>query len=212
MIAWDAASGAPLTPVWSDARARGQVDALAAADQGDRVASESGLRHSTYFFAPKLRWLLEHDRAVQTVARSGTLRFGTLDAWMGVKLGAASVTDPSTASRTQLYGLAAGGWSPLLLNLFGVDPGWLPQIRPGAAYRGSLTHPVWGSTLSWHAGLVDQVAALLGCGCLEPGEVKVTYGTGAFVLAHAGGSPKEVAGLLCSVGPGDEGGRTFEVR
>lgn len=211
VLAWDAASAQPLTPVlvWSDARAQAQVDALAARGQGEAVARESGLRLSTYFSAPKLRWLLEHDGAVGRAARAGTLRLGTLDAWLGVRLGGPNVTDPSTASRTQLYGLGSGGWSHFLLEQFGIDAAWLPVVRPGAAPRETLSHPAWGGALPWSAGLVDQVAALLGCGCLEPGEVKVTYGTGAFVLAHAGGRPKEVPGLLCSVGLSEAGSRAF---
>ena len=32
----------------------------------------------------------------------------------------------------------------------------------------------------------DQQASLVGQGCLEPGQAKCTYGTGAFLLAHTG--------------------------
>ena len=32
----------------------------------------------------------------------------------------------------------------------------------------------------------DQQAALFGHGCVHPGQAKATYGTGSFVLAHAG--------------------------
>lgn len=211
VLAWDAVSGVPLTPVlvWSDARAQSQVDALAARGQGEAIARESGLHLSTYFSAPKLRWLLEHDAAVQAAAQAGTLRLGTLDAWLGVKLGAPSLTDPSTASRTQLYSLTADAWSPFLLEQFGIEAAWLPQIKLGAAYRGTLSHSAWGGALPWYAGLVDQVAALLGCGCLEPGEVKVTYGTGAFVLAQRGPVSERVPGLLCSVGLSGAGSRSF---
>src|SRR5262249_57919977 len=33
----------------------------------------------------------------------------------------------------------------------------------------------------------DQQASLIGQGCVEPGQAKCTYGTGAFLLAHTGG-------------------------
>ena len=43
----------------------------------------------------------------------------------------------------------------------------------------------------------DQQAALFGQGCFAPGEVKATYGTGTFVLAHVGELAGPVApGLL----------------
>jgi glycerol kinase len=43
---------------------------------------------------------------------------------------------------------------------------------------------------------VDQQAALAGAGCVEPGRVKATYGTGVFVLAHAGTERSEPGGGL----------------
>jgi glycerol kinase len=48
--------------------------------------------------------------------------------------------------------------------------------------------------------LGDQQAALFGQACLEPGMVKVTYGTGSFVLANAGVErPEAPDGLTVSV-------------
>ena len=212
VLAWDAQSGAALSPVlvWSDQRARPLVNALDAQGHGPAIARESGLTLSTYFSAPKLRWLLDRHPEVRAAARRGTLRLGTLDAWIGVRLGAPNVTDPSTASRTQLYSLAEGGWSTALTRLYGVQPDDLPRVVPSAAARGALTQRAWGGALPWFAGCVDQVAALLGCGCLEAGQVKVTYGTGAFVLAQAGRTrPAPVPGLLCSEGWSDRRGRRF---
>ncbi len=50
------------------------------------------------------------------------------------------------------------------------------------------------------ARCVDQQAALAGAGCVEPGLVKATYGTGVFVLAHAGDKrPEPAGGLLPTV-------------
>ena len=43
---------------------------------------------------------------------------------------------------------------------------------------------------------VDQQAALVGEHCLEPGESKCTYGTGAFLLANAGPRPVASSGGL----------------
>ena len=37
--------------------------------------------------------------------------------------------------------------------------------------------------------LGDQQASLFGHGCLAPGELKITYGTGAFLWLNAGDSP-----------------------
>src|SRR5699024_9237582 len=42
----------------------------------------------------------------------------------------------------------------------------------------------------------DQPAALLGQHCRQPGEVKNTYGTGAFVVMHTGTARHDAEGLV----------------
>jgi glycerol kinase len=136
-----------------------------------------------YFSAGKLAWLLEHETAVQRALADGTLRMGTVDSFLCDRLGAGFATDPSTASRTQL---GAPQWDPALLELFGVPAGVLPQVLDTAGELGTLHHDSWSQELPLRARCVDQQAALAGAGCVRPGLVKATYGTGVFVLAHAG--------------------------
>src|SRR5947199_343501 len=58
----------------------------------------------------------------------------------------------------------------------------------------------WRSELPLRARCVDQQAALAGAGCVRPGLVKATYGTGVFVLAHAGEDrPDPTGGLLPTI-------------
>jgi glycerol kinase len=150
-----------------------------------------------YFSAAKLAWLLEHDEAVGSALAEGTLRLGTVDAFLCDRLGAGFATDPSTASRTQL---GAPEWDPRLLEIFGVPRDVLPQIRDTAGDLGTLRHPTWRTELPLRARCVDQQAALAGAGCVRPGMVKATYGTGVFVLAHAGiDRPAPKRGLLPTI-------------
>lgn len=203
VVAWDAETGRALGPtvVWSDGRGAEVTARLAEAGHGDGVRRLTGLTLDPYFSAAKLSWLLEHDEAVRDVARAGTLRLGTLDAWLSWRLsGGRSLTDHSTASRTQLLGLRSGAWEPELLDLFGVPEECLPGVRPSLGDWGELYHPSWGGPLPWRASLVDQPAALAGNGCFAEDETKVTYGTGCFVVTNAGGEPPEPPeGLLASV-------------
>jgi glycerol kinase len=63
-----------------------------------------------------------------------------------------------------------------------------------------LRHPDWPVELHLTAQTVDQQAALAGAGCVIPGRVKATYGTGVFVLAHVGDEiPRPAGGLLPTV-------------
>ena len=203
VLAWEAESAEPLTPIitWQDKRSQEALDRLESEGRADAVRERSGMPLDPYFSAGKLTWLLEHEQAVQSAHDAGTLRLGTVDSWLCDTLGAGFATDPSTASRTQLAVPGAPGWDAELLRAFGVPPDTLPEIRDSAGDLGVLRHPDWGRELPLRARVVDQQAALAGAGCVEPGRVKATYGTGVFVLAHTGTKRPDpsAAGLLPTV-------------
>jgi glycerol kinase len=202
VLAWDAEHGRPLTPIvtWQDKRSQEVLDRLEAEGKADRIRERSGMPLDPYFSAGKLTWLLEHDDAVARARDAGTLRMGTVDSFLCVRLGAGFATDPSTASRTQLSVPGEPDWDPELLEAFGVPGEALPALEDTAGNLGLLSHPSWPVELPLRARCVDQQAALAGAGCVEPGLVKATYGTGVFVLAHVGSErPKPEGGLLPTV-------------
>ena len=200
VLAWDAESGAPLTPivVWQDKRSQEVLDRLAGSE--DEIRRRSGLPLDPYFSAGKLAWLLEHDDAVARARDAGSLRMGTVDSFLCDRLGAGFATDASTASRTQLHALGTPGFDPWLCERFGVPAGVLPAVRETAGDLGALRHESWPVALPLRGQVVDQQAALAGAGCVVPGRVKATYGTGVFILAHAGDDiPRPAGGLLPTV-------------
>jgi glycerol kinase len=199
VLAWDAEEGRTLTPIvtWQDKRSQEVLDRLESAGRADDIRDRSGMPLDPYFSAGKLTWLLEHDEGVIRARDAGTLRLGTVDSWLCERLGAGFATDPSTASRTQL---GAPEWDDRLLDEFGVPREALPEIVDTAGDLGTLTDSSWPVELPLRARCVDQQAALAGAGCVEPGLVKATYGTGVFVLAHVGAErPKPEGGLLPTV-------------
>jgi glycerol kinase len=200
VLAWDAESGSPLTPivVWSDKRSQEVLDRVAGDEE--RIRARSGLPLDPYFSAGKLAWLLEHDEAVARARDAGTLRMGTVDSFLCDRLGAGFATDASTASRTQLHALGTPGFDPWLCERFGVPAGVLPEVRRTVGELGVLRHDSWPLELPLCGQVVDQQAALAGAGCVIPGRVKATYGTGVFILAHVGeGVPRPAGGLLPTV-------------
>ncbi len=201
VIAWDADTGAALSPnlVWQDKRAMDLLARLSDAGLEDEIKAHSGLPLDPYFSAGKLAWMLEHLDEVKAAHERGTLRLGTLDAFLCDRLGAGFATDPSTASRMQLFSFGATGWDPWLCETFGVPPETLPRIEDTAGDLGALRHPTWDRELPLRARLVDQQAALAGTGCVVPGMVKATYGTGVFVFAHAGAAVPDAGDLLPTV-------------
>jgi len=196
VLAWEADTGRPLTPIvtWQDKRSQEVLDRLEANGQAEEVIRRSGMPLDPYFSAGKLAWLLDHDAGVQRALEAGTLRMGTVDSFLCDRLGAGFATDPSTASRTQL---GAPDWDAALLERFGVPAAVLPAIEDTAGELGMLHHASWPQDLPLRARCVDQQAALAGAGCVRRGLIKATYGTGVFVLAHAGDErPSPSGGLL----------------
>jgi glycerol kinase len=200
VLAWDVETGKPLSPiiVWQDKRSQDVLERMTGDEEA--IRERSGLPFDPYFSAAKLAWLLEHDEAVQAAREHGTLRMGTVDSFLCDRLGAGFATDASTASRTQLHTLGTPGFDPWLCERFGVPPDVLPGVRATAGELGTLQHPAWPVELPLRGQVVDQQAALAGAGCVVPGRVKATYGTGVFILGHAGDEiPRPAGGLLPTV-------------
>jgi glycerol kinase len=199
VLAWDAESGRALTPVvtWQDKRSQEILDELEADGRAEAVTRRSGMPLDPYFSAGKLAWLMRNDEAVASASEAGTLRLGTVDSFLCDRLGAGFATDVSTASRTLLAVPGEPDWDDELLEIFGVPRDALPAIDDTAGDLGALRHESWPAELPLRARLVDQQAALAGAGCVEPGRIKATYGTGVFVLAHVGDErPEGVGGLV----------------
>ncbi len=180
VLAWDRTSGHPLSPIitWQDKRSERLLDSFDPAMQA-RITELSGLPVDPYFSAGKVAWLLEQRLSPDACV-------GTVDSFLSQRLGGGFATDPSTASRTQLTRLGAGEWDTQLCELFGVRPACLPQLRDSVGELAVLRHERWRTELPLRAQVVDQQAALAGAGCVLPGRVKATFGTGVFVLGFMG--------------------------
>jgi len=125
-------------------------------------------------------------------AARGDLLFGTIDTWLIWQLtsgpdGGAHVTDVTNASRTMLMDLGTLAWDRELLAAFNIPRPMLPQIRSSSEIYGSGVGELAGVPIAGDLG--DQHAALFGQACFEPGQMKCTYGTGAFMLMHTGDRP-----------------------
>ena len=201
VLAWSLKSGEPLCNaiVWQDLRTSDRCDQLLESGHLDQVRRTTGLVIDPYFTGTKIEWLLEN----KVVEPSTDLAFGTIDSWLVWKLtgGSTYATDVSNASRTLLYDIQSGHWSPELCELFGVSESNLPDVLPSSGRFGltaDTTALGSGIPISGVAG--DQQSALFGQACLEPGMTKNTYGTGSFVLMNAGRNcPEPVEGLLTTI-------------
>jgi glycerol kinase len=200
---WDPATGGPLhrAIVWQDRRTAARCEELREAGREPLIRERTGLVLDPYFSATKIEWLLEHVEGLRERARAGRALFGTIDSWLIFKLTGEHLTDPSNASRTMLYDIAAGRWDPELLELFGVPERALPEVRPSAgSFAAVLPRALHGHAAPVAGVAGDQQAALFGQACTEAGMGKNTYGTGSFVLLNAGfTAPAPAPGLLSTI-------------
>jgi len=203
---WERESGRPLhhAIVWQCRRTAPQCLELKNQGHEDLFRRRTGLVLDPYFSGTKLRWLLDHVEGLRQKGADGSACFGTIDSFLVARLtgGEQHITDVSNASRTLMMNLESLDWDPELLDILGVEAAMLPRIRSSSEIYGTTRGvpglpdeiPVCGI-----AG--DQQAALFGQACFDPGQVKCTYGTGAFVLMNTGDRlVRSSRGLLTTVG------------
>jgi len=186
---WDRQTGKAIhrALVWQDRRTADICARLKSAGHEPMVREATGLVLDPYFSGTKAGWLLNHVDGARSRAEAGELAFGTIDAWLANRLCGAHATDAANASRTLLFDLRTGAWSPKLCELLGVPMATLPRVCDNAEQLG-LTSGIDflpdGIPVSGMAG--DQQSALFGQACFAPGAAKCTYGTGAFLLMNTG--------------------------
>jgi glycerol kinase len=202
IVLWDRATGTPVgrAIVWQDRRTAARCAELASA--ADRLAQLTGLVVDPYFSATKLEWMLR-DPAIRGRAERGELAAGTIDSWLIWQLtgGETHATDPTNASRTQLFDIERKTWSDELCDLFHVPRSLLPEVRPSSGDFGQSRESLFGARVPIAGVAGDQQAALFGQGCWGRGDAKCTYGTGAFLLLNTGNvRPRPGGGLLTTIG------------
>ncbi|MDH4215712.1 MAG: FGGY family carbohydrate kinase [Gallionella sp.] len=180
-LIWEKTSGQPLTPLisWQDNRGAASCDALRADEK--LIRDLTGLPLTPYYFAPKLRAVLQDNLAWRARLERGELLAGTLDTfliwrWTG---GKHFVTDASMAARTLLMDIRRQQWSPQLCGLFGIPPGMLPEIKPSAELSLRLDNG-----LLLQASVADQSAALFASVGEDRAEALANLGTGCFVVRY----------------------------
>ncbi|PNQ05867.1 carbohydrate kinase [Mesotoga sp. SC_NapDC3] len=199
VVAWDSVTDQPLynAIVWQDRRTADRCREIEES-HGELIRRKTGLKPDPYFSATKMEWLLENVPVVREAARKGRLRFGTIDSWLIWNLTRENlhVCDFSNASRTMLFNIEKLEWDRDLLNLFGVEKEFLPEVVESSKLLGPS---IYGPNIGGIAG--DQQASLFGQTAFQTGDAKCTYGTGSFILMNIGNKPKiSDHGLLTTIG------------
>ncbi len=193
-VIWDRATGEAVhnAIVWQCRRTADRCAEIVAGGHEELIREKSGLVVDAYFAGTKFAWILDHVPGLRDRAAAGEVAAGTIDSYLVWRLtgGASHVTDVSNASRTMLMDLHTLSWDDSLMDIVRVPVDVLPEIRSSSEVYG-VTAGVPGLPdgipIAGMAG--DQQSALFGQACFEPGEAKITYGTGAFLLVNTGTTP-----------------------
>ncbi len=210
VVVWDKKTGTPVynAVVWQCRRTADYCEELEKSGYGKLIKEKTGLLLDPYFSATKLRWILNNVEGVRERAEKGELAFGTIDTWLIWNLtgGKVHATDYSNASRTMLFNINTLEWDKDLLSLFDIPESVLPQVCPSSHIFGYTDSTVFGASLPIAGVAGDQQAALFGQCRFNEGELKNTYGTGAFLLMNTGEKPYSADnGLITTVAWGLDG-------
>jgi glycerol kinase len=211
LVFWDRQTGEPLAPaiVWQDRRTAATCRALKEAGHEPAVQAKTGLLLDPYFSGSKIGWAMEN--WPQLKEAGDRLAIGTIESWLIWKLTAGDgsagehVTDATNASRTALMAIGSGNWDDGLIELFGAPRKALPEIVDCAGRFGETR--LFGAPIPICGIAGDQQAATIGQSCLQIGDTKATFGTGAFVLTQAGPTPPTSRNRLLSTIAWQIGGR-----
>jgi glycerol kinase len=180
-LIWEKASGLPVTKLisWQDTRGAASCEALKSKES--IIIALTGLRLTPYYFAPKVRLLLQQHPEWRIGLDQGSLLIGTLDSFLiwHWSSGKYYQTDVSMAARTLLMDIHHADWSQTLCDIFEIPSRLLPKIKPSCG----LLLPLNNNCLLT-ASIADQSAALIAGIRPDSAAALVNLGTGGFVVRY----------------------------
>ena len=189
-VLWDKQSGKPIynAIVWQDRRTEDFCKKLRKQNKDTTIFNKTGLLIDPYFSGTKIKWIIDNVPKAKQLINKKQLLFGTIDSYLIWKLtkGKMHATDATNASRTMIYNISSNKWDDSILKLFKIPKNILPIVKDCSDDYGYTHSSLTGKPIPINGVVGDQQAATIGQCCFEPGSLKSTYGTGAFVLLNTG--------------------------
>lgn len=179
-------NGVPLTHaiLWQDKRSIGEGREIEERLGHELIYERTGLKIDPYFSLSKIMWLRKHKPDIYD--RTACLL--TVHDYIVHALTGEFKTDWTQASRTMLFNIHEFAWDTVIADKLNVDLGKMPKAYPTGTIAGRVTKTAAerfglpaGTPVVMAGG--DQQCAAVGLGAIRPGIVKVTTGTGSFVVA-----------------------------
>ena len=174
--------------VWQDRRTEDFCKKLRNQNKETFFFNKTGLLIDPYFSATKVKWILDNIPLAKKLMKKNELLFGTIDSFLIWRLTKKQThaTDATNASRTMLYNISSNKWDKSILKLLKIKKNILPEVKDCSDDFGFTHSSITGQPIPINGVVGDQQAATIGQCCFEPGSLKSTYGTGAFVLLNTG--------------------------
>jgi xylulokinase len=183
--------------IWSDRRADAECRRLAERIDVDGLRERTGCNLDPGHVAAKITWLRAHEPEVDRAAASYLLP----GSWVARQATGELAVDPSNASSTGLLDPRRMAWCEEACEVFEVDPDRLAPIRPSEAALSRIAPWLREATglpadTQIVLGAGDEMAAVLGAGVIEPGEVCDVMGTAEPVCAVIDEPAVDALGLV----------------
>jgi xylulokinase len=170
--------------IWSDRRAGAECERLAESIDLEALRERTGCNLDPGHVAAKIAWLRAHEPEVDGHVATYLLP----GSWMAWQASGELAVDPSNASSTGLLDPRRMAWCEETCAAFAVDPDRLAPVRPAHSVLGVIAPWLREATglpaaIEVVLGAGDEMAAVLGAGVIEPGEVCDVMGTAEPVCA-----------------------------
>ena len=155
----------------------------------DLIANKTGLKVNSFFSASKLKWVIENETHIKNQLENGDILFGTLDTYLIYRLTKCKeyVTDTTNASRTLLFNCNENIWDPELFSAFEIKKIAFAEVKPSASDFGDSN---FEDSFSKNIPIIgvagDAQASFFANLCFNPGDTKITTGTGFNIQTNIG--------------------------
>jgi glycerol kinase len=145
--------------------------------------------------------LMEQHPEIKEKITGDDCAFGGIDSWLifkltGGKVFATTRSNAGTFLNDDAYVGEKKDWNYELFEYIGLKRSILPKIQSDVSDIGKITGDILGVEIPIYVSIADQQSALFGEGCLKPGDVKTTMGTGTFIDVNVGAKLPIVKSLL----------------
>ena len=162
-------------------------------EYSELITQKTGLKANTFFSASKLKWVIENEPHIKEGLIKGNILFGTVDTYLLYRLTKCKeyATDTTNASRTLLFNCIDNRWDNELFSIFEIEQFKLADVKSSSSNFGSSNFEnifLKEIPISGIAG--DAQASFFANLCFNPGDSKITTGTGFNIQTNIGTSFK----------------------